>query len=522
MNISKELVLSQLDRICESEDFVNKVRMQNLLKYIVTEFLAGRENQLKGYSIGVDVFEQGDDFDPDYNALVRINMGRLRRLLQFYYLDKGVNDPVVIDIPKGKYIPIFTTQTTPKSPSPEPRSSEQYFEYMATRVLVVPLQNVNAGSELDFFIHGISHELGTSLSKLDDIQLLRYSNFDGKSESIEELLQTQPNVDFVIEGDLSVFRNKAQLKIRLIEVESKSQIWGQGFTLDLDSDNLLDLQDQLAKEIAMVLGSEYGHINSFKMQELIGTNSTLITEQKALMHYYAYLTTLSEQAHNELFQMCTSGLKEYPTSAILQALTGNVYGNIYMLGISEDENAYSLFGDLIESAYKAKPTNQLIKAILAFKCFAYNEKSRFMALVNDGIQQAESSPLKSGSWAMYLSLFGEWERGKEIMDKIKQHNLDFPKWLYSTSCLYFFKDKHYEKALEEANLYQIHHFFWAPMLRAATLGHLNRKTEAYSELQTLLQWRPDFKDQAELLISRYIKQPSLVGAVMEGLHKAGL
>ena len=105
MNIDKTNILAQVETICQSQDFASKPRMQNLLSYIISEYVEGREDRIKGYSIGVDVFEQGENFDPDHNALVRINMGRLRRLLKFYYLEEGKNDRILIDIPKGRYVP---------------------------------------------------------------------------------------------------------------------------------------------------------------------------------------------------------------------------------------------------------------------------------------------------------------------------------------------------------------------------------------------------------------------------------
>jgi hypothetical protein len=41
------------------------------------------------------------------DAIVRIHAGRLRRALKEYYYDAGKNDPIVIEIPKGSYIPVF-------------------------------------------------------------------------------------------------------------------------------------------------------------------------------------------------------------------------------------------------------------------------------------------------------------------------------------------------------------------------------------------------------------------------------
>lgn len=523
MDISKELILKQVTTICQTEDFEHKTRMQDLLKYIVTEYIEGRENQIKGYSIGVDVFNQGDDFDPDHNALVRINVGRLRRLLKFYYLEKGLNDPIIIDIPKGKYIPYIYENTTISKPSTTPNQPvEKLPQDAIIRVLVVPLKNINGGDEFEFFIHGFSHELATSLSKFDDIQVSRYSNFDGKNTSVENLLLANHYIQYAIEGDFSVFRNKAQLKIRLTDTVNKDQIWGDSFTLDLDSDNLFEAQDQLANKIAIGLGAEYGHISKHKIAEVQELKNVTLTEQIALMHYYYYLTSLSEDAQDKMLDICQKSLALYPDSAIIQALLGNVYGNYYSFDYLVEENAYQKFGELIESAYLKKPNGRLIKAILAFKCFLYGEQARFMTLTDQELQNATSSPLQLGIYGLYLCLFGEWEKGIDVFNQIKASNLDFPRWLYAASCLYYYKDGYYEKALTEANLYQIQNFFWGPLLRAATLGQLNRITEAQNELHTLCTWRPDFKSKAELLIKRYIKQDSLANSIMEGLQKAGL
>ena len=45
----------------------------------------GRQESLKEYSIGVDVFERSPDFDPKLDSIVRVQAGRLRLKLTEYY-----------------------------------------------------------------------------------------------------------------------------------------------------------------------------------------------------------------------------------------------------------------------------------------------------------------------------------------------------------------------------------------------------------------------------------------------------
>src|SRR4051812_14355399 len=105
---SAEDVRAQLERLFDSPDFDVRARARKFLRYIVEETLAGRADRIKAYSIGIEVFERDPSFDAQSDPVVRIEAGRLRRGLEHYYLVAGLSDPVVIDVPKGAYLPNFT------------------------------------------------------------------------------------------------------------------------------------------------------------------------------------------------------------------------------------------------------------------------------------------------------------------------------------------------------------------------------------------------------------------------------
>ena len=96
-------ILEQVRRMCASEELRNKPLLRKLLTYLVTEYLEGRSDHIKGYSIAVDVFGQGTDFDADRNPLVRNNAVRLRALLRAYYLEEGKDDRIRIRVPKTEW-----------------------------------------------------------------------------------------------------------------------------------------------------------------------------------------------------------------------------------------------------------------------------------------------------------------------------------------------------------------------------------------------------------------------------------
>nr|WP_234710585.1 hypothetical protein [Sinorhizobium arboris] len=106
--------LAQLARIRQSADFDATEREHRFLQYVVEETLAGRGGRIKAYTVAVEVFGRDSTFDPQNDPIVRIAASHLRRSLERYYLTAGKSDPMVIEIPKGGYVPIFSERASPE------------------------------------------------------------------------------------------------------------------------------------------------------------------------------------------------------------------------------------------------------------------------------------------------------------------------------------------------------------------------------------------------------------------------
>jgi hypothetical protein len=99
-------VLDQLDRILRTPGFTDYPRTAALLKYVVEETLAGRAEELKESTIGIEVFGRDPGYDSKVDSIVRTQARRLREKLRQYY-DEAADDPIQISIPKGGYVPEF-------------------------------------------------------------------------------------------------------------------------------------------------------------------------------------------------------------------------------------------------------------------------------------------------------------------------------------------------------------------------------------------------------------------------------
>ena len=110
ISIPTDHILKQLTEIQNSPLFENKNRLKRFLSYVVNESLSGNAHLIKGYTLGLEVFDKDENFDPQTDAIVRVEAGRLRRLLESYYLAEGKKSPILITLPKGKYKPEFKTR----------------------------------------------------------------------------------------------------------------------------------------------------------------------------------------------------------------------------------------------------------------------------------------------------------------------------------------------------------------------------------------------------------------------------
>jgi|GEM_PF-1468932 len=101
---SKE-IRAHLERILASATFGAAKNQQRLLRFLVEALISGDAPHIKEYSLGVEVFGRGADFDPRLDPIVRVEASRLRNRLHKYYETEGRGSQLIIDLPRGGYVP---------------------------------------------------------------------------------------------------------------------------------------------------------------------------------------------------------------------------------------------------------------------------------------------------------------------------------------------------------------------------------------------------------------------------------
>lgn len=115
--VGRDQCFQQIEKLTKSHSLHSSESLCKLLRYLAEHSLDHPGIALKEYQIATEVLGRPAGFDPQSDSTVRVQAGRLRVKLAEYYGQEGVDDPVLVEIPKGSYALTFTLRPM-KSPGP--------------------------------------------------------------------------------------------------------------------------------------------------------------------------------------------------------------------------------------------------------------------------------------------------------------------------------------------------------------------------------------------------------------------
>jgi hypothetical protein len=121
MALGAESIRAQVARIVQNKNLKLSEGQGRLLSYLAEKSISGEADDLKEYVVGVDAFGKPPSYDPRQESVVRTQVARLRQKLADYYNTEGVDDLILVDLPKGG----FKMNFEERPPAPEARPAER-------------------------------------------------------------------------------------------------------------------------------------------------------------------------------------------------------------------------------------------------------------------------------------------------------------------------------------------------------------------------------------------------------------
>ncbi|HEY5750841.1 MAG TPA: hypothetical protein VIU12_32480 [Chryseolinea sp.] len=476
----REEVSIQLRRILNSAPIMNSSVLTQFLNFVVSETLAGRSESLKEYTIGVQALKKDADFNPQIDSIVRIHAGRLRRALKEYYYEIGQNDPIIIDIPKGSYTPLFTFKSDKDVMSLTDQNQDElttspldteYVSPPATPVVtiqdkptieVLPFKNITTQKEVQFFARGLTEYMSAELTHFRNVKVIT-----------PDREQSSNTRDFILTGSVQWVTGRIRTWVHLTHFATQEQLWAQTFERHISFESYWEFQEEIVNQVLAEITGLYGAISHFYVNKVDNARPEERTSYP--IHYWHFhliknydLPTLqrAKQAYSDI-------VRNDPNNALAYAYLSQVCsGEKVLVNVGferglDDGLAYgqlSLKRDpLCQEAYKALAINQLMRN-------HYKDAAQFL---EQGIRINPKSNDYKAFMGATLIYSGFYERGKELLDEAFARDPYLPWWQVLAFGYYAFNREHYQDAI-----------FWIERIEVTTEKISILKAASYAHLES--------------------------------------
>lgn len=517
-SLPAERVLRQLQRILDSQEFHATKRQREFLQFVVEETLAGRAEEIKGYTIATRVFDRQEDFDQALDPIVSIQASQLRRALERYYLTGGSQDAIRIDIPKGTYVPLFQEQKATDSDeiSLNDEIPDLGIQEMWPTLEIRPFRNLTGDPEKDYLGMGLATELAVEIARFQEIRVILCEP-GAQEKSVPDSVTL-----FHLDGIILADKMGIKVIVHLADSKTHHQIWGETYRSDFDAAQMVTFEEEVARVIAAIIAGERGIIPRILSIKSEASKTFESKTYDAILRYYQYDRTLELIHFLPALQALEHAARIEPECGLVWSMLGRLYGNAYSLDFPGFEAGLEKALAFAERGAALTPNNQRAIGILALVRMFADELPAARADIEKALAVGSNSLFLLEGIAYLMTLLGEWEKGPALIRKVMKLNPSYNSVVHYALWVDCLRREDYDGAFVETMGLRWQAVFWYPLVKAATLGLLGRDKEGKQFAENLLKLKPNFPSRGLALIRHYVKFEEIVGRVIEGLRKSGL
>ncbi|APO68549.1 TolB/tetratricopeptide repeat domain-containing protein [Rhizobium gallicum] len=557
-------IRTQLDRIIASREFPRVGRSAAFLTYVTEEALAGRAERIKGYTIAIEVFKRGEDFKQD-DPVVRIEAGRLRRLLERYYLVAGQHDPIRIDIPKGGYAPSFVWNDKVDDAvahdvgTPAPRRSSfglqrlmpsgigagamlgvgivglALFAHLlpgrssalvpegGPTLVVAPFADLGDGPQAELYSAGLTEELLTVLPRFKEIHVFGRETSKSLSPGVPaSQVRGELGARFLLAGGVRVAGKRVRVTARLVDTETDKILWSDTYDDDTHTRDLFAIQSDVANKVATTVAQPYGVM---AQADAVNPPPDDVGAYTCTLGFYAYRAQLTIDQHSNVRNCLENAVERYPSFSTAWAMLSIIY-------LDEERfrfNARSGTPTPVERSLSAARrgvqldagNTRALQALMTALFFNQQVAEAFKV----GEQALKINPNDTellGEFGTRVAQSGQWERGAALLDRALELNPGGGGYYHGMRAFaaYMLHDK--RTALIEISQADLQKFPLYHAVAAVIYVNADMMDDARREARRFNEMRPDFIPNIVAELKSRNFQPADRARMIADIRKAGL
>lgn len=557
----EDAVRAHLATLLASKAFPATARGRELLAYVVEQALTGRSDRLKAYNLAVSVLGRDAGFDPQADPIVRIEVGRLRRDLEHYYLTDGRADPIQITIPKGRYVPAFEARDQQPAPEAPATGADQAWRFQWRRprewrahgvaglaalllvasvwgwrtwhsstqvqlagpaVIVVPFQSLSGGDGGQLVATGLTNGLVNNLMRFDGLQVFASLTAGDSAMPLPRVAAGAPT--YVVSGAVERDPDRVRISARLTDRASAQVLWSQSYDQALIAAKLLDVQNDVAAGIASSLAQVYGVVNLAAARQLAQARPETMFAYDCVQRAFAFRRTFDLEAYPTVRGCLEEAVRRDPNYAGAWAMLAFAHMDAARLELvdaparpGELDAGLAAAQHAVELAPESVRSLQSLAA-LRFACGEYDEAERVQRLA---IAQNPHDPESLAQLGWRLVARGRWEEGGTLLQEAIDRSMVVPAWYHETLAAALYLGGDLQRARNEAELGKADCCPGYAIL-AITEGALGNTAAARAALDEAVRQTPDLARDPVAYWANFQAAPEVIERLNAGLVKAGL
>ncbi len=570
-----EEIRTAVEHMIASEVFSRSPQLGAFLRFVTDATLSGKSDRIKAYTIGVEVLRRDTSFDPQLDPIVRVEATRLRRAIERYYAGPGQSDAIIIDLPRGSYVPIFRWRESdepvaavPGGVAPWPHrlrgipvpaalvaagvaavllvAAAGYFARQSDNVITSTVARdieprhsaaLLPGNGMPVVLIEPVRVIGTPPSNTVVVERLQakisdaFARFDTINVSVAAapVLASDPGAaaaraDYVLSGTIEYAEGAATVWFTLTSTAESKVVWSNTFERVQPSGGTGTTEDSVVIALTSSLLQSYGVIRARDRANQLASNAG-DPRYRCILQAADSMRTADGQAH-ELARNCLEHLTALdPSFAVGFTFLAMIYNREYQLDYPAhpgDPSPLDRALKAVRQAIAQQPEDS--RAYLALMIVQFNRRELGAALSagKRSIALNKYDMLALGEYGGRLILSGRIEKGMALLQEAGGGEAARPAWHH----IYLFVGSYVSGDMAEAMRHaadipndNVAMGQVAQVLAASAAGKAEETKKAVERLNAL---NSNWVSNPQKELSRVIPDRGIVERLAKGLAAAGV
>ena len=240
-------------------------------------------------------------------------------------------------------------------------------------IAVMPLKNLTGNPDLEYVSDGMTDAVISGLTKIATIDkvtpfssVLIYKD----TEKTPDEIASELGVARLLQGNLQISGNQIKINLQLIDVNSNDHLWSEAYMKEWKSDEIFELQNEVAEGIAKVMNVAIADDELKDLQRIPTKNkqaySYYLQAEFQLNKYNASAYDIAMPLFEKAIALDSNFVEAYRGLANVWSIGGLVWGKY------DEQTAWTNARSLFEKGLKIEPTNKEIEEQLHFGYFYYD------------------------------------------------------------------------------------------------------------------------------------------------------